>query len=79
KINLGTGRGQSVLEVVSAFERVNGVKIPYVFAPRRAGDIASFYADASKAERVLGWRAEKTLEDMCRDSWRWEQNCSKRT
>ena len=79
KINLGTGRGQSVLEVVNAFERATGVKIPYVFAPRRAGDLASYYADASKAERVLGWRAEKTLDDMCRDSWRWEQNCSKRT
>lgn len=73
-INLGTGRGSSVLEVVSAFERVNGVRIPYEIAPRRPGDIDSFYADAGKAERVLGWRAEKTLDDMCRDSWRWQQN-----
>ncbi|MCR5648545.1 MAG: UDP-glucose 4-epimerase GalE [Oscillospiraceae bacterium] len=73
--NLGTGRGTSVLEIVNAFERVNGVKIPYEFAPRRAGDIASFYANPSKAERVLGWRAEKTIDDMCRDSWRWQKGC----
>ncbi|MBR6312952.1 MAG: UDP-glucose 4-epimerase GalE, partial [Oscillospiraceae bacterium] len=73
--NLGTGRGTSVLEIVNAFERVNGVKIPYEFAPRRAGDIASFYADPSKAERVLGWHAEKTIDDMCRDSWRWQKGC----
>ena len=73
-INLGTGKGSSVLEVVTAFEQVNGVKIPYEIAPRRPGDIDSFYADVRKAERVLGWRAEKTLDDMCRDSWRWQQN-----
>lgn len=73
--NLGTGRGTSVLEIVDAFERVNGVKIPYEFAPRRAGDIASFYADPSKAERVLGWHAEKSIDDMCRDSWRWQKGC----
>ena len=75
--NLGTGRGQSVLEIVEAFQRANGVKIPYEFAPRRAGDLAAYYADPSKAERVLGWKAEKTLDDMCRDSWRWQQNSAK--
>jgi len=69
--NLGTGRGSSVLDLVKSFEKVNGLKLPYVFAPRRAGDIAECYADASKAERLLGWKAEKSLDDMCRDSWNW--------
>lgn len=72
--NLGTGRGFSVKELVEAFVRVNGVKVPYVVTGRRAGDIAECYADVSKAERVLGWKAEKGIDDMCRDSWRWEQN-----
>ncbi len=71
--NLGTGNGVSVLELVSAFERVNDIKIPYVIAPRRAGDIAICYADASKANRILGWHAGLTIDDMCRDSWRWEK------
>ena len=71
--NLGSGRGTSVLELVETFKRVNGIDVPYVIAPRRAGDIAEFYADASKADRVLHWRTEKTVEDMCRDSWNWEQ------
>ena len=70
--NLGTGPGCSVLDLVKTFERVNQVDIPYDIVERRAGDIAECYADASKAERVLGWKAEKTLEDMCRDSWRWQ-------
>ena len=70
--NLGSGKGTSVLQLVETFERVNGIAVPYVIAPRRAGDIAEFYADASKAERVLHWRTEKTVEDMCRDSWNWE-------
>ncbi len=69
--NLGTGRGSSVLDLVKSFEKVNGLKLPYVIAPRRAGDIAECYADASKAKRLLGWKAEKTLDDMCRDSWNW--------
>ena len=73
--NLGTGRGFSVLEVVHAFERANGVKIPYRIAPRRDGDVALNYADTEKAESVLGWRAERSLEDMCRDSWRWQKGC----
>ncbi|MCR4724691.1 MAG: UDP-glucose 4-epimerase GalE [Clostridia bacterium] len=71
--NLGSGSGTSVLELVETFKRVNGIDVPYVIAPRRAGDIAEFYADASKADRVLHWRTEKTVEDMCRDSWNWEQ------
>ena len=73
-VNLGTGNGYSVLDIVHAFERVNGVKVPYVIAPRRAGDLATCYADTEKAERVLGWRAEKNIEDMCRDAWRWQKN-----
>ncbi len=76
-INLGTGTGYSVLDVIKAFEKANGVKIPYVIAPRRSGDIAVCYADPSKAHELLGWRAERSLEDMCRDSWRWQQHCSK--
>lgn len=71
-INLGTGVGYSVLDIVNAFERVNHVPVPYVIAPRRPGDIDTCYADPSKAERLLGWKAEKNLEDMCRDSWRWQ-------
>ena len=72
-VNLGTGRGCSVLDVVHAFEKANGVKIPYVIAPRRAGDLAECYADTEKAARVLGWHAERSLEDMCRDAWRWQK------
>ena len=72
--NLGTGRGYSVLELVAAFEAASGVKIPYVIDPRRPGDIAVCYADPKKAERVLGWRAERDLGDMCRDSWNWQRN-----
>ncbi len=73
--NLGTGQGYSVLDVVRAFETANGVDIPYVIAPRRDGDIATCYADPSLAHDVLGWQAELGLEEMCRDSWRWQQNC----
>ena len=72
--NLGTGRGYSVLEVVAAFEAASGVKIPYVLDPRRPGDIAACWADPGKAERVLGWRAERDIADMCRDSWNWQRN-----
>ena len=70
--NLGTGRGTSVLELVTAFERVNGIKIPYKLTPRRAGDIATCYAETKKAEQELGWKARRSVEDMCRDSWRFE-------
>lgn len=69
--NLGTGRGYSVLDLVHTFERVNGISIPYEITARRPGDIAECYADASKAERLLGWKAEKSLDQMCRDSWNW--------
>ena len=70
-VNLGTGQGYSVLEIVSAFEKASGQKIAYEFAPRRAGDIAMFYADPGKAKSLLGWQAELTLADMAQDSWRW--------
>lgn len=71
-INLGTGAGCSVLELVHTFERVNGVTIPCVIAPRRPGDIAVNYADPSRAKELLGWTAEKTIEDMCRDTYRFQ-------
>ena len=71
-INLGTGTGYSVLDMVKAFEKASGVKIPYVIAPRRAGDVARVYADPTKSRELLGWRAELSLEDMCRDSWNWQ-------
>ena len=71
--NLGTGIGYSVLDLVHTFERVNGVKIPYEIVGRRAGDIAVCYADTQKAETVLGWHAQKGIEDMCRDAWRWQK------
>ena len=71
--NLGTGVGYSVLDIVNTFSRVNGIKIPYKIVGRRDGDIAECYADASKAQEVLGWSAELTLEDMCRDSWNWQK------
>ena len=74
--NLGCGRGYSVLEVVSAFERQNGVKIKYEIGPRRSGDIATCFSDPSKAERELGWKAKRNIDDMCRDSWRWQQYAS---
>jgi len=72
--NLGTGIGYSVLDMVKVFENVNGVKIPYTIKDRRPGDVATCYADASKANDILGWKAEKTLQDMMRDSWRWQSS-----
>ena len=72
-VNLGTGRGYSVLDVVAAFERASGRKIPYAVAPRRAGDSAACYADPTLAGQLLGWRAEKGLDAMCADTWRWQQ------
>lgn len=71
--NLGTGTGYSVLEIVSAFEKASGVEIPYRIVDRRAGDIAICYADPAKAEKELGWTAERGLEEMCRDSWKWQE------
>ena len=67
--NLGTGIGYSVLDIVKNFEKATGIKIKYEIAPRRAGDIAECYADPTKAEKILGWKAEKNLEQMCKDSW----------
>lgn len=67
--NLGTGKGSSVLDVVHAFEKASGVKIPYKITPRRPGDIATCYADCTRAKNELGWQAKYTLGDMCRDSW----------
>ena len=72
-INLGTGVPYSVTEIVETFERVNGIKVAHVYGPRRAGDLAELYANADKALEVLGWKTEKTLEDMCRDSWNWQK------
>ena len=70
--NLGTGSGYSVLDMVHTFAAVNQVAVPYVIAPRRAGDVAVCYADPGKSAQLLHWRAEKNLADMCRDSWRWQ-------
>ena len=70
--NLGTGTGYSVLDMVHAFEEANGVKVPYEIVARRPGDLATCYADPAKSAEVLGWKAEKNLVDMCRDSWRWQ-------
>jgi UDP-glucose 4-epimerase len=71
-VNLGTGRGVSVLEVIRAVERACGKTIPHVFAPRRAGDVAQCYADASLAKLLLGWEAKCSLDEMCADAWRWQ-------
>ncbi|NVF11182.1 UDP-glucose 4-epimerase GalE [Anaerococcus sp. AGMB00486] len=72
--NLATGEGYSVLEMIEAFEKASGVKIPYKIEDRREGDIAKCYASAKKAEDILGWVCENGLEDMCEDSWRWQKN-----
>ena len=71
-VNLGTGNGYSVLEVVAAFERASGRSVPVQIAPRRAGDVASCYADPSRARELLGWSAQRDLEQMCVDAWRWQ-------
>jgi UDP-glucose 4-epimerase len=72
--NLGTGKGTSVLQLVHAFEEANNIKVPFEIVDRRPGDIAEFYADASKAERELGWKAKKGIVEMCRDAWNFEKN-----
>ena len=72
--NLGTGVGYSVLDMVKAFEKANGIKIPYELVDRRPGDLATCYSTPAKSEKVLGWKAEFGLEDMCRDSWNWQKN-----
>ena len=71
--NLGTGHGYSVLDVVNAFMKVNGVNVPYVIKPRRPGDIATCYCDPAKAKAELGWEAQYGIEEMCRDSWNWQK------
>jgi UDP-glucose 4-epimerase len=71
--NLGTGNGYSVLDVVMAFEKASGIEIPYQLQPRRAGDAAAAYADPTLAKVLLGWQAERDLEQMCRDAWNWQQ------
>lgn len=72
--NLGTGKGYSVLDMVHAFEKACGKKLPYEIEPRRAGDVPACYATSAKAERELGWKAQYDLEDMCRDQWNWQKN-----
>lgn len=74
--NIGTGVGNSVLEVIQTFEKVNNVKVPYSIGPRRPGDIATCYCSAEKAQKVLGWKAQLTLEDAMRDAWNWQQRNS---
>lgn len=72
--NLGTGRGYSVLEMVAAFEKASGKKVPYSIVERRPGDVAICYADPTKAKQELGWVAERGIEEMCSDSWQWQSN-----
>jgi UDP-glucose 4-epimerase len=72
--NLGTGHGYSVLDVVNAFQKANGLKVPYVIKPRRPGDIATCYCNPAKAKAELGWEAQYGIEDMCRDSWNFQKN-----
>lgn len=72
--NLGTGKGTSVLELIHAFEKANEIQVPYEIVDRRAGDIASFYADTQKAEKELGWKAKLDVIDMCKDAWHFERN-----
>ncbi|HUR90622.1 MAG TPA: UDP-glucose 4-epimerase GalE [Ramlibacter sp.] len=71
-LNLGTGQGYSVLDVVKAFEKASGRKVPYRIAPRRAGDVAQCYADPALAREVIGWEAKRSLDEMCADTWRWQ-------
>lgn len=73
-VNLGTGQGYSVLEMVTALEKASGCTVPYQITPRRPGDIAECWADVSLAEQLLGWRARRTLDEMCADTWRWQSN-----
>jgi UDP-glucose 4-epimerase len=72
-LNFGTGKPYSVLEVIAAFEKASGIKIPYEFRARRPGDLSQYYADPSKAYEILGWKAIHGIERMCEDAWRWQQ------
>ena len=71
-VNLGTGRGHTVLEMVRSFEAASGRRVPYEIAGQRPGDVAECYADVTRARELLGWEARLGLEEMCRDSWRWQ-------
>jgi UDP-glucose 4-epimerase len=71
-VNLGTGKGYSVLDIVRAFEAASGKRVPYKVGPRRPGDVAACYADPAQAAALLGWRAERGIADMCADAWRWQ-------
>jgi UDP-glucose 4-epimerase len=75
--NLGTGQGYSVLEMIDAFEKASGRNVPYQFTPRRPGNIAVCYADPALAQRKLGWQANRGLEQMCSDVWRWQSSTNK--
>ena len=75
-VNLGTGCGYSVLDMVRSFEKASGRPVPYAIMPRRAGDVAACYADPVLAEKLLNWRAKRGIDEMCRDAWRWQQNQS---
>jgi UDP-glucose 4-epimerase len=75
-VNIGTGNGNSVLEVINTFEKVTGEKVNYEIGPRRAGDVVKIYASVDKAKSTLGWQAEKTLEEALADAWRWQQTLS---
>lgn len=74
EFNMGTGTPYSVIEIVNAFEEANGIKVKHEFGPRRPGDLPECWADTGKAERVLGWKAERGLVKMCRDTWNWQKN-----
>ncbi len=76
-INLGTGKGYSVLQMLQAFERASGKTIPYEIKPRRAGDLPSYWAKTDKAEQLLGWRAKREQDAMCQDTWRWQQQAAR--
>ncbi len=78
-VNLGTGHGTSVKELVETFEKINAVKVPRTFGSRRTGDVAECYADVSLAKEVLNWQSKRTVEDMCRDAWRWQINQNSRS
>ena len=77
-LNVGTGEGTSVRQAIEAFERATGVKVPVEVGPRRDGDIEQIFAHCEKVERVLGWRARRTVEDAMRDAWAWQQSLGRR-
>lgn len=76
-VNLGTGKGTSVLEMIKAFENASGQKIPYEFVDRRAGDVPAYWADSTFAEQFLGWEAKLDIQEMCQSTWKWQQNITK--